>query len=100
MSRKSFLQQELDDEIQRADAKYGPFHSTHEAYGVLAEEMAELLEAIRSNFANDIDEEAMQVAAVAIRLVTCVRLKGAKGVEFAERSGFADAEDRPVLDLD
>ena len=92
MSRNSALWQELDDEIKRADAKYGPFHSTHEAYGVLAEEVAELLEAIRSNFANDIDEEAMQVAAVAIRLVKSCRLKGEAGAAFAHRSGFGSAE--------
>lgn len=79
---------ELRDEIRRADAKYGHFQSTHEAYGVLAEEVAELLDAIRSNVQNDIDEEAMQVAAVAMRLVHGCRLRGDAGKAFRARSGF------------
>jgi NTP pyrophosphatase (non-canonical NTP hydrolase) len=88
MARDSAMWQELGCEIKQAQAKYGHFHSTHEAYGVLAEEVAELLDAIRSNFANDIDEEAMQVAAVAIRLVQACRMRGPAGAEFARRSGF------------
>lgn len=60
---------ELDAEIRKADDKYGPFHSTHEGYGVLAEEVAELLDAIRSNRPEHIRVEAIQVAAVAMRIV-------------------------------
>ena len=40
---------ELGKEMRQAQDKYGPFHSTHEGYGVLAEEVAELRDAIRSN---------------------------------------------------
>ena len=60
----------LDDmlvDVNEAEDKWGPFRSPHEAYGVLAEEVAELLDAIH---ANDIDKaraEALQVAAVAYR---------------------------------
>ena len=61
----------IDDIISEADqakAKYGLFASTHEAYGVLAEEVAELLEAIRSNDLDRIKSEAVQVSAVSMRL--------------------------------
>ena len=59
---------ELGKEMRQAENKYGPFHSTHEGYGVLAEEVAELLDAIRSNNQEDIQGEAIQVAAVALRI--------------------------------
>ena len=58
----------IEDEMDAAQRRYGPFTSTHEAYGVLAEEVAELLEAVRSNDAGSIAAEAVQVAAVAARL--------------------------------
>ena len=59
---------DTEAEANRAFAKYGDFKSTHEAYGVLAEEVAELLDAIRSNSIGSIEKEAIQVAAVASRL--------------------------------
>jgi len=58
----------LHSEIRAADATYGPFSSTHEGYGVLAEEVAELLDAIRVNDPEAIREESIQVAAVAMRI--------------------------------
>jgi len=54
-------------EANRAQGIYGPFRSTHEAYGVLAEEMMELLLAIHGNDIEAARKEAMQVAAVAYR---------------------------------
>jgi NTP pyrophosphatase (non-canonical NTP hydrolase) len=62
------LTYELNNEINRASARFGPFKSSHEGYGVLAEEVAELLDAIRANDAPSIIREAIQVAAVAMRL--------------------------------
>jgi NTP pyrophosphatase (non-canonical NTP hydrolase) len=62
----------LYSEIEGADDKYGPFTSTHEGLGVLAEEYAELIEAIRRNDVDSIVHEALQVAAVAIRLACCL----------------------------
>ena len=53
-----------------AENRYGPFASTHEGYGVLAEEMAELLDAIRANDKQAIIHEAVQVSAVAFRIAT------------------------------
>jgi NTP pyrophosphatase (non-canonical NTP hydrolase) len=71
MALKESLELEADNvlsEAWKADEKYGDFTSTHEAYGVLAEEVAELLDAIRSNLVVPIAMEARQVAAVALRL--------------------------------
>ena len=72
-----------------AEKKYGELRSTHEAYGVLAEEFGELLDAIRSNDVNAIRAEAVDVAAVAIRLATaCEKCYHDLSSEFASRSGF------------
>jgi NTP pyrophosphatase (non-canonical NTP hydrolase) len=54
--------------ILRANARYGPFTSTHEALGVCSEEWDELREAIRSNNLAQIKHEALDLAAALIRL--------------------------------
>jgi len=77
---------EVWTEIHRADAKYGPPSSTHESYGVLAEEMIELLAAIHENAAESVRTEAIQIAAVALRLARACR----DNEPFADRSGFRD----------
>jgi NTP pyrophosphatase (non-canonical NTP hydrolase) len=61
------------DEAELAQEKYGDFASMHEAYGVLAEEVAELFDAIRIKQLQPtrprlIRAEAIQVAAVALRI--------------------------------
>ena len=57
-----------------AQKQYGDFASMHEGYGVLAEEMAELLDAVRmrqsSLRAAAIATEALDIAAVALRIAT------------------------------
>lgn len=58
-------------EADRAHKKYGPFKSSHEGFGVLAEEIDELLTAIRHGSIDDIQEEAIQVSAVALRIAEC-----------------------------
>jgi len=58
----------IRSEANAAKVKYGLFASTHEAYGVLAEEVSELLDAIRMNDLEMIQAEAVQVSAVAMRL--------------------------------
>lgn len=77
-------------EAARAHARYGDFTSAHESYGVLAEEMAELLEAIRRNDARGVRDEARQVAAVAYRLtiLSDLALRGERPA-FSERSGWS-----------
>lgn len=56
-------------ESKRAFDIHGDFWSTAEGLGVLTEEYHELIEAIRQNDADAIRHEAIQVAAVAIRIV-------------------------------
>ncbi len=75
----------IADEAARAHSKYGSFVSTHEGYGVLAEELAELLDAIRSNDRNAVRAEAIQVAAVALRIAESVAWGSS---EFLARSGI------------
>lgn len=54
--------------IAHADARYGPFASTHEAMGVASEEWDEFREAVRFNDLELVLVEALDVAAVMIRL--------------------------------
>ena len=74
-------------EIQTAKEKYGPFNSTHEVYGVLAEEIHEFFDLVKtktlSNKSNDPFEhyasemgkgpdmikELTQIAAIALRAI-------------------------------
>lgn len=73
----------IAEEANGAHVKYGPFTSTHEALGVLIEEVSELREAIRGKSLDVITQEATQVAAVAARLADqCA----ARDAVFSERS--------------
>lgn len=58
-------------EAAAAQLKFGDFTSAHEAAGVLVEEMAELMTAIRDNDRESVKHEAIQVAAVAASLAEC-----------------------------
>ncbi len=74
-------------EAEEAQRRYGDFTSTHEAFGVLAEEVSELLDAIRLNDCASIRDEAMQVSAVALRLAeTCERELAGEAMGFGARS--------------
>lgn len=52
----------------RAHCAYGQFASAHEALGVALEEWTELIAAVQSNDINAIKHEALDLAAVLIRL--------------------------------
>jgi hypothetical protein len=60
-------------EVRRATAKYAPFNSAHEGYAVLLEEVEELwAEVKKAPAARDpraMREEAVQVAAMAVRFI-------------------------------
>ena len=60
----------VEQEATSSFRKWGHYRSEHEAYGVLCEEMHELLEAIHKNDADAVRAEAMQVSAVAYRLAS------------------------------
>lgn len=59
---------ELNRRIADANARYGPFASTHEALGVCVEEWDELRAAIHSNALGAVQYEALDLAAALIRL--------------------------------
>lgn len=59
---------QLEARIASAAKRYGPFASTHEALGVAAEEWDELREQIRANNIVAIRNEALDLAAVMLRL--------------------------------
>ena len=61
-------------ELHRAQTKFPPFHSTHEGYAVIKEELDELWDFIRSekdpyNPSKELRHEAIQVAAMAFRFI-------------------------------
>jgi len=64
----------VKSEFISATNKFGPFHNAHEGYAVLLEEVNELWDNIKLNQSdpdrnNLIGEEAVQVAAMAIRII-------------------------------
>jgi hypothetical protein len=64
MSASAIIAALIDD----ADMRYGPFASTHEALGVACEEWDELRAAVHANDMVKIKDEALDLAAVLIRL--------------------------------
>lgn len=56
-------------ELRSATAQFPPFNSAHEGYAILLEEVDELWDAIRANDIAHAHREALQVAAMAIRLI-------------------------------
>lgn len=60
----------VDIEFGKATKKFGSFNSVHEGYAVLLEEMDELWDDIKAN--KDPSEEAIQVAAMALRFLVDV----------------------------
>ena len=64
---------EVREEMERSEKSHGPFHSLHEALAILREEYIEtenavFWEARKKGDPNLIRTEAIQVAAVAVRL--------------------------------
>lgn len=61
------IEHALNDRIAAADARYGPFASTHEALGVGLEEWSEFCDAVHENDLPAAAREALDLAAVLIR---------------------------------
>jgi hypothetical protein len=59
---------DIADRIVNAEARYGPFTSTHEAMGVISEEWDELRAAVHANALESVWHEALDIAAACIRL--------------------------------
>jgi NTP pyrophosphatase (non-canonical NTP hydrolase) len=75
---------DLLNRMEAAEAKYGPPTSTHESMGVALEEWHELIEAVRSNKLGAVYAEALDLAAVLIRMAEACETEG----PFWQRSGF------------
>lgn len=60
-------------ELERAQIEYPAFHSLHEGYAVLAEEVDELWEIVRAKGSHQKGftgrQECVQIAAMALRIV-------------------------------
>jgi NTP pyrophosphatase (non-canonical NTP hydrolase) len=71
--------------MEAADVRYGPFASTHEALGVALEEWDELRQAVHANDLAAVQHEALDLAAVLVRLADqleinpALRARSAKG---------------------
>lgn len=67
------LLNELREELTRATNLYGPIRSSHEGYAVILEEVDEMWDEIKKNDIDKAREEALQVAAMAIRFLMDVK---------------------------
>ncbi len=59
---------EMFDRMEKARDRYGNFTSTHEALGVALEEWTEFVNAVHSNDFTAVRHEALDLAAVLLRL--------------------------------
>ena len=71
------LLSELIARMATAHSRYGDFASTHEALGVALEEWTELIAAIHANDLEAIRHEALDLAAVLVRLADQLEAGGA-----------------------
>lgn len=64
---------EIDKELQSAKSKFADFHSNHEGYAVIKEEVDELWDLIKGSKLTHADDrmkkECIQIAAMAIRFI-------------------------------
>jgi hypothetical protein len=78
------------DEVERAQAKFKPYNSAHEGSSVIREEFEELWDEIKNNKAEGSAErqmqEAIQVAATAVRYVNDLMSDAAVQGEFLRRT--------------
>ena len=72
----------LTERIMAVRARYGTYKSSHEALGVITEEYHELIAAIRANDLSLIYEEALDLAACAMKLA-----RDCENEAFRKRSG-------------
>lgn len=84
MNKIQVVLNEISAEVERATSMWPPFNSAHEAYAVLAEEVDELWDHVKTNQKRrdlgEMRKEAVQVAAMAVRfaLEVCDDERGRK----------------------
>lgn len=59
----------VKEELEQATSRYGRFNSPHEGYGVILEELDEMWDEIKFDNVPKARQEAVQVAAMAIRFL-------------------------------
>lgn len=59
----------LQSEMDYGFSRFGRYHTAHEHYAVLQEEVDEWWDAIKGNMADSCQYELLQVAAVALRYI-------------------------------
>ena len=78
-SQELFWIKQIRREYMRASEPHGRFNTSHEGYAVLLEEVDELWDAIKNNYAPQIlAAEAVQIAAMALRFLVDVCSEGVK----------------------
>lgn len=64
---------DISDEVDRAQAKYPTFASSHEGYAVILEELDELWDLVKANKgvkgSPEMTQECIQIAAMAVRFI-------------------------------
>jgi len=66
---KGDILNDIFDELKMAKETFPDFHSTHEGYAVILEELDELWDDIKANNTVGMYGEAVQVAAMAVRFI-------------------------------
>lgn len=61
------------DELESATNTHGPFHSAHEGFAILLEEVDELWEEVKFGTPERAREECIQVAAMALRFLKDIK---------------------------
>ena len=69
------IERDVKEEIKKAESKFGEFHSPHEGYAIIAEELDELWDEVKEHDHNQIRmyNEAKQVACTAIRFMKMIK---------------------------
>ncbi len=73
MTRLEKIIQLVQAEYEKAAVTFPKFNSPHEGFAVLKEEVDELWDAVKTNNQNNAFDEAVQVAAMAVRFLYDVR---------------------------
>lgn len=76
LAYRASLVTELYRELDRAMSEYGPFHSAHEGYAVLLEELDEVWDEIKRNDARRTREELVQVGAMVLKFLRFLDSQG------------------------
>lgn len=77
----------VEQELRQAREKFGPFNSAHEGYAVILEELDELWEAVRRNDVQQQHDEAIQVAAMALRFLVDITWPNTTGLKLEADNG-------------